>query len=992
MFHLPVSLMPDSKSPWISVIIEYPGMTSDKIESILTKPVEERVASLPGIVRLLSVSEEGKCRLNIQYTVGFDTDSAILDLRESVEMARVTFPREVQEPLIIRYDPSETPVIILAFDNAVMDIDALRTMVEFKIKPRLQSLDGVSEVFVSGGSEQEIRVEVDKDKLFARQMDIQDVFREIQFANVDLSPGKIRPNNKDIALTASWKYTSVDEIGKTAVVKDESASIVRVSDLGEVVRSGREKDSVSRIDSKQRVAVYIQKAGTANLTALSKSVRKEVEKIRKEYPDVKVDTTYDQAEPVGKALSNATVSVLWGSLMALLVLSFFFRRKAYALLVALAVPVSILSTFLFFYMKGMGLNVLSLSGLALAAGMLVDNSIIVLEGIVEAKDINRGVFTMEKAVIASTLTTVAVFLPVVFLSKENSLLYGDITLAVVFSIMVSLFVSLVLLPVLVNRIGKEKNVDNKGFLFVALEKVRKLFSLLMLKIGLKKNLDLSFFLDHSGKVLLAVGLMILVVLLVIPSLKQEYVDPIEGDVININVELPAGADLVTTEMKVAEVEEVLNREFSGYIKQVTSRVDKAHAFIVVDREGKRRIKSSKFIASAQKAVSRITGCDIIFSEPSGDGAGGEQKSVDVFLVGPDMERLRELCHEIAEKMKTVPYVKDIVFHFKDPGEVIEAVVDREKASVMGLRPKGISTTMREMLHGPVTSKFFEGERQVDIRVMLKKEGLVDDLDLQGIFLRNNEGRLVSLRSVSEIRRGGQVGKIMRLNKQRSASLSVRYEGVDLNRIVKEIERKIKKMVFPEGVSFELGENVKMLKKNRKEMVLAVFLSIILVYMIMAGIMENLVLPVIIMVTIPLSMASVFIVLFITKTSLNISVYIGLVMLSGIVVNNGILLVEAIKEMISLKYKRKQSLKMKINETIYKKVIINSVTTRMRPLMMTIMTTVFGLLPILLIGGEGSSLWKPLAITIISGLVGSGLLVVVVLPVLFWRIRKIISFI
>ncbi|MBU1075905.1 MAG: efflux RND transporter permease subunit [Spirochaetes bacterium] len=989
-FKLPVSLMPEGRSPWISIIVEYPGISPQKIENLITKRIEERISTISGIQKILSVSEEGKSRINVEFDIEKSIDFLILEIREKTDIVKTSFPREVQEPLIIKYDPSETPVFIVTLSSDKYSIKELRDLCEHSFKKLFQRIDGVSEIFISGGLQREIHIDVDYNRLLSKNIDLSDVFREVQFANIHLSSGIIYRNRQQVPLLTPWKYTALDQIRQTGVMTTEDGKVIKVQDLGEVKDTFKEKDSISRVDLEQRVSLYIQKSGVANTVGVITDIKKELGSLEVKHKKIKFDVVYDQSGFIKSALNRVKTSALIGSIIAGLVLFLFLRSIRSTLIITVSIPISLITTFSFFYFKGISLNVFSLSGLALAAGMLVDNSIIVLENIFARKSISEGIRTIEKAAIASTLTTIAVFLPIVFTNKEVQIMYGDITLAIISSILFSLLTALILLPVLTKLFLKDStgiftSIDNRinsllarlsGYIKRKIQKI-KIRSYDLSSINqefyikfLKKGLS------HYKKVLTGTVIMIIMTIFLAGNIPQEYINPLDTGNIRVFVELESGIDLEETDKKVKETELILKNELGKYIKRISSRIEKAHATLVIELNKKKRISTKKFIRKAKELTSRIKEADVIYSEPSA-GGGSLQNEVNINLIGKDPAQLKDLARLIARELNTIKKVTDIIFHFKPSQEQISILVDREKARLLKLNSHKIASFLREAIYGPVTTKFFDKEREIDVRVKLDKKDFPDIEDLNKLYIKNEKGTMVPLFSIAHLQRTKAPSKIYRLNKHRTVSLAVKYDNIDLNSMVKRIEAKLGNFSFPKDYYYEFGENYKKLTKNRKEMIFAIIFAFILIYIVLASIMEDLIDPVIIIFTIPVAVCCVLLVLFITGNSINIAVYIGLIMLGGIVVNNSIILVDTIN------YLRKKG-------TAIKQALIKASYSRLRPIFMTTLTTVLGLLPILLNTGEGSNLWQPLALTIITGLLFSTILSLFIVPALYLFIHGTIK--
>ncbi len=975
---LPVSLMPPQKSPWISIIVEYPGISPQKIENLITKTIEEKISTISGIYKILSVSEEGKSRINVQFDIEKDIDFLILEIREKVDIVKAVFPREVQEPLIIKYDPSETPIFIVTLSSTKYDIKELRNISEHKFKKLFQRIDGVSEIFISGGLQREIHIDVNYNKLLARNIDLTDVFREIQFANIHLSSGIIYKSQLAVPLLTPWKYTTLNQIENTGIFTTEEGKIIRVRDIGEVKDTFKERDSISRVNLEQRVSIYIQKSGMANTVQVAEDIKNELQILKQKFKNIQFDIVYNQSKFIKAALNRVKTSAIIGSIIAGLVLFLFLRSFQSTLIIGVSIPISLIATFTFFYFKGISLNIFSLSGMALAAGMLVDNSIIVLENIYASKKISTAVKSIEKAAVASTLTTIAVFLPIVFTNKEVQIMYGDITLAIIFSILFSLLTALILLPVLTNLFFKNsckffKTIDTKlntSFSFFK-GHIKKIKFPLSDKISINKSSYTNLLkkvIANYKKILIGTSALIIITFFLARFIPQEYINPLDTGNIRVFVELASGTNLDETDKKVKQTELILNEKLGKYIKRISSRIEKAHATLVLELNKKRKISTKEFIKKAKKFTELVKEADVIYSEPS-SAQGSAQKEVNINLIGKDPDMIKQLAHSLAQEFNSIKQITDIIFHFKPSQEQISIIIDKEKTVLNKLNSYKIANFLREAIYGPVTTKFFNKDREIDVRVKLDKEHIKDISDLNNLYIKNEEGIMIPLISIAHIKRTKAPSKIYRLNKHRTVSLAVKYDDIDLNGIINIIKVRLKHFSFPKDYYYEFGENYKKLVQNRKEMIYAILFAFILIYIVLASIMEDFIDPLIIISAIPVAVCSVLLVLLVTGNSLNIAVYIGLIMLGGIVVNNSIILVDTINKL------RKKGHNVKA-------AIINASYSRLRPIFMTTLTTVFGLLPILLNTGEGSNLWQPLALTIISGLLFSTILTLFIVPALY----------
>ncbi len=971
LWKLPVSLLPASDYPALSVMIEYPGITPDKMESLITRPVERILKTVSGITEMQSVSEEGKSRINITFAEGADIKIAAVNVREKIELIRDTFPREVQEPVVMRYDPSDRPVLIAAVEIEGMDKTRTREFAERRIKPALQRIDGVSEITVAGGDMNEIHIEADRSLLEARGISLGDLAESVRSGNISLPCGAVETGNGNMVVYVPARFRNAGDIGDL-MITGQGSKPVYMRDIAVVTFAPREREDLSRYNGKEMVTIYIHKGGGANTL----SVCREAAEILSSFSDAKISTIYNQGDYVGSSVNNAAFSGIWGILIVVCVLMLFYRKRENIIPIALTIPASMMAVPAFLYFGGRGINVMSLSGFALGAGMVVANGIMIMEAINimggDESAVPWAVDSMKGAVIASTLTHIAVFLPLMVLSRKAASTYGDMAYTVVWALLVSLFAALVLVPSFYISFR-----GSRSPLSVYLpERAERISEEIRARIAVKEVelsqyyasvLDWSF--RNRGRVISSVCGILFVSLIIFSVIKTDSFSDQGGGEFYVYLEFPTGLSLDATDKGVSSVENII-KDVKG-VKSVSSKVEKWRGTLTVKPEPELSSSRIEALKSELKAKS-----DNLLKEFQGFAYISEadeiaSREISVHFTGDDSGQLKEIAKEAASRVKGIEGVEECLLRFREGRPEYLFSIDRGRAAAGMLDHASIAERTRNSLFGPVVTKFIDGDREVDVRVRLKggDRGTVENL-LAGV-MRNEKGEALHFANLVRLSEGEGMSRIYRLNGRRSVSITAKIGSLSFQEGEQRIRKVLSSMTLPAEYSYEFDSRLKEFREERKDLAYAVIFSVLLIYMILASQFESLKLPLIIMITIPLAAAGIAPVLLLTFTPLSPPVYLGLIVLSGVVVNNGILLIDAVNSRI-----RKTGDAVGDIETLVREVSLE----KFRAVVITALTTVLGMAPMLIDSGEGSSLWRPFALTVTAGLVFSTLLTLVVVPV------------
>jgi len=994
LFRLPVSLRPA-----LSVVIEYPGVSPDKIESLITKPVERVIKTVNGISEIESVSEDGKSRINITFRSGTDIKIASIKVRGKIALVRDEFPREVQEPLVMRYDPSERPVIVVAAEIPGVDRNGVREIMETRVKPVLQRIDAIAEIVIAGGELREIHIETDRSNIEARGITASEISGAVNSANINLPAGTVAASEGNSLLYIPSGYRNLSEISDT-IINSAGGKSVRVNDFAVVRFGARERADYSRYNGMDMVTLFIHKGGDSNTLALCRDVRQALNS----FTDVRWNFIYDQGGHIESAIDNALCSAIWGIVIVIFVLSFFFRRSETVLPVAAAIPVSMLIVPVFLYFSGRGINIMTISGFALSAGMVVDNGIVVIDSIKRGAGGGTGIAAAAAAVklpvISSTFTTIAVFIPMVLISERTGETYGDMAFTITSALLVSLFFSLVLLPAFYSLIKsrgsilRKKSMCNSGSWFSIARFLEYSESRLPLPVysgvklfyaGIsafeeklflfyKKTLVNAF--NNSPRVLVCSAAAFFISLAIITFIEEDTVYNNGRGEFCLCLEFPSGTSLERTDEFVSAVEGM-----AGGVKgvlAVSGRTEKWRGTLTVKcdeslcgDEQKRVRDELRF--GADKIVGIAGGFSYIH-EADGTDADG----ITVHFMGDDTETLKRIARAAASKINSIEGIGQCLLRFRDGRPEYTVVVDRDAAAAAGVSHSSIAESIRNSLFGPVITKFRGRVREIDVRVRMKESDRDSVEDLLAGSVKSESGRPVPLRGIVRAAETTGITKMFRLNGRRSCSITVSSGELSAAEAERRIGNILSSMDMPEGYSFQFDRRLRESRDELRNLMFAVPASVLLIYMILASLFESLTLPFVVMITLPFAFTGVAPVLFATGIPLSPAVYMGFIMLAGIVMNNGILLVESVRALPGRDI---------MSGPGYSEAIMAAAASRFRPVLITALSTIMGMLPMVLSRAEGSSLWRPFAVTVSSGLFFSTVLTLVILPVVCDRYFK-----
>lgn len=1034
---LKINLLPELSYPTLTIRTEYEGAAPPEIENLITKPIEEVVGVVKNVQKISSISRSGQSDVILEFAWGTDMDYAVLDVRE--KMDAMELPLEVKRPVILRFDPSLDPVMRFGLyeeydeGNSHPDIlnedrlKSLRRYADELVKRDLESALGVAAVRISGGLEDEVQILIDQMKLARLQLQVAAVAGVLGAENVNLSGGRLEEGSHQFLIRTLNQFQSVGEMGDVIVDYKEGIPIY-LRDIASVRHGYKERKAITRINGMEAVEIAIYKEGDANTVSVSREVGKHLKRVQDTLPDgLKITKIYDQAVFIEQAVNEVIYAGLLGGLLAVFILYFFLRNFWTTVIISLSIPVSVIATFNLMYGTDLSLNIMSLGGIALGIGMLLDNSIVVLENISRHRDKGKDVRTAARdgatevgtAVTASTLTTIAVFFPLVFVKGIAGQLFRDQALTITFALLVSLVVALTLIPMLAStekrameelvksQTSKPQSLLRRFFrsirvilfttvpVFVLkcvltvikmlsrmintlLKPVLKVFSLGYTKIEAVYPRFLKWSLSHKGAILGVSLALLLGTVLLIPSLGIELIPQLAQGEFRVEFRLPPGTPLDKTDRVIASIQgsgdgiDSIHTLFS--VAGTGDRFDAnpEHGgehwgeLSVTLISGSKRADEEEAMAALRKVMESIPGVQYKFYRPT---LFSFRTPVEVEIAGFDLKELKEISSEIVERMSESGRFADVKSSMDIGHPEIQIHFDRERAAALGLNVYEIADRVVKKVRGEVATQYSWRDRKIDVLVRSREEDRASIEDIGQLIINPQSDRPVPLEGVADIVVGTGPSEIRRVDQERVALVTANLNYGDLGSAATELTEIIDDVRVPSDITAQVSGQNEEMKVSFQSLRFALLLAIFLVYLVMASQFESFLHPFVIIFTIPLAFIGAVTALWITGSKISVVVFIGAILLAGIVVNNAIVLIDRINQ-------------IRARGAAKTDAIIEAGKSRLRPIIMTMLTTTLGLLPLAIGVGEGAEVRAPMAITVIGGLSVSTLLTLIVIPVVY----------
>jgi hydrophobe/amphiphile efflux-1 (HAE1) family protein len=989
---LPLDLLPSIVYPQIRAGVTYPGVEPEVLEETVARPLETALAVTEGVTRIETEVQEGRVGVNLYFDYGTDVDMALQDASKNLDRVRSQLPQEANPPTIFKFDPSQMPVYEVAFSSDERSLVSLRDWVDRRLRPQLLTVQGVASVDVSGGLEREVAVLLDQDRLRSYGLTVSQVIEAVRAANQDVAAGRVGSETREVVGKTSGKFQSVDDI-RNVMLNLSGGGRIPLTEVAAVQDTTREQRLFARLDGVPAVRLVVRKQPDANTVAVADGVDALLARLQGSdfIPrDISYRTLENQAGFIRSSVNSVRNAAISGGVLAMLVVLLFLGSLRKTLIVLLAIPIAVLATFVMMGMGGLTLNIMTLGGLALGVGLLIDNSIVMMENIFRRKEetgeepedaAHEGAAEVQGAVVAATSTNLAAVIPFLLISGLAALIFRELILTISFAILASLAVALTLVPMLSAQLAKVRfssGIGRTRFLRGFDGGVQRL------RGGYRRIMPgvLRWRWAVLGLAVLALwGARHLA-----STTGNEFLPQVDDGGVSVMIALPPGSTPQETNRIALEVEEMV-REMPHVEHVFASAGGMFFGGSSVERGGRgslsirlapasqRPMSADEWVQTIQRRIQErgFAGARIFVRPPRIRGLRTSSSGADMAITiqGDDLAELQRLADDVAARIRDVPGLEGVQPSTEEASPLLSVVLDRERAAYLGLSAAAVGQTLRTALDGTIATRYTEGNREFDVRVRFPRERFTspEDLGTVALFPGGSGGAPIYLRDVADVRAGLGPSSIERENQNRIIRLTgdVITEVATVGEVNREIRARLADLRLPDGYGLIYGGEEEAIRENARLLLTVVLLAIFLVFVVLAVQYESLVNPFVILFAIPMSLVGVALGLWITGTPQSAPVLLGVILLAGIVVNNAILLVQYVEQ-----YRKRPGVTMI-------EAAVEAGAVRLRPILMTTLTTMFGMLPLALGIGQGSELMRPLAITMVSGLSLSMLLTLFVVP-------------
>ncbi|MBU8881123.1 efflux RND transporter permease subunit [Bacillus sp. FJAT-29790] len=981
--NLAVDLYPKLDLPIAVIATSYPGAAPQEVEELISKPIEEAVGTIEGLDTIQSVSQPSSSLIIMQFDYGRDIAGILNDVREKLDRVTGRLPEDANSPMVMRIDPAAMPVQIISVTSTEHSLSDLQLIAENEIQPEFERAKGIASASLSGGVRREIRVDLDQGKLANFKLTGSQVVQALRGENRSVSAGTVERGGEDVQLRIDGEFTSVEDI-KNTKISLVSGETIKVSDVAEVVDTFQEKTTISRVNGEDTLTLSIMKQSDANTISAAKEVQKVLDKLNKQFKErgVKLTMTVDTSTFISQSINSVVWNMIIGFGCAMVILQLFLQNVRATIVIGMTMPLSLLTAFILMYLTGETINTISMGGLAIGIGLMIDNGIVIIENVFKRKTEGMpikeaalvGATELAPSVIAATLTTAAIFVPMLFINGIVAQMIRPLALTVVFAVTASLIGSLTLLPMLSSKLLGNVKETIEG------EERKGLFNRLLNRLTENYVKLLKRALKFRKTVVAIVVVTALGSLLLIPIIGFQLSPDSDSGEMQIDITLKNGTQLAQTEETVREISDRLS-SYEDIIDMTTITIggssgnmfggasgsDKASFTIKLISASERDMSTKEFIGVVDSLLSDIAGAEIMVKENDRGMSSGSP--IQIEITGEDLNVLGDLSQQVVWVFEGVEGTLNVKSSAAEGRPEVQVVVNRELASQYGLSYQNVMNDVSLAFNGQVATKYKEDGDEFDVKVSLPKESSQTIRDLETFVIRNNEGVLIPITAVAELKQVQGPTEINRKNRQRSVNVTSDVIGRNAVEVTKDIHAQLDQLTLPEGYEISTGGEMDDVMEQLTQLGIALILGIILVYMVMAFQFESFTYPFVIMFSIPTMIIGALVGLFVTNLSLTVPAFMGVIMLAAIVLNNGIILVDYTNILRRRGMERMEAL-------------IESGRSRLRPILMTSVTTVFTMIPIAIAIGEGAEANQPMAVVVIFGLIASTVLTLVFVPVMY----------
>ncbi|MDI6833354.1 MAG: efflux RND transporter permease subunit [Bacteroidales bacterium] len=998
IMNLAIDFFPEIELPAITVVTVYPGADAENVEEKITKPLEDRLSGINDLDKITSQSRDNLSIITVELQYGTDLNEAANDVRNFIDMAMNVLPDGVERPSVFKFSTSQMPIMIYGVE-AQQNYPGLGKLLEDNVVNNLNRIDGVASVMVGGAPERVVYAEIEPKKLEAYNITLDQLARIIQAENLNLPVGTIKTTDMEYKVTAEGEFTSSDQI-KDIVIGFQNGRVVKFGDIAVIRDSLKDKTVYESVNGRQGVRLMIMKQSNANTVQVANKTREELDNIMQKMPsDVKMYPIYDSSENILNSVNNLVETIIFAFIFVSLVVLLFFGRWRSSIVILVTIPIALISGFIYLFLANDTLNLISLSAITIAIGMVVDDAIVVLENI--TKHIERGSTPREAsiagtnevwtAVIASTVVIIVVFLPLTMLSGLTGTIFRSLGWIVSITISVSTLAAISITPMMSAHMLKGRNIygsddDNNK------KNTDKGYKLWASTIG--KALDwldntyqklLTYVLKYKKITLILAFVLFVGTMALFPLLGTEFLPQADQGVVNANIYLQTGLKLENTEQFISKLEKIVNERYpekyimsfsagtseDASISGMTSSQGSNEVVMtlrLVDREERERtvFEIAEDFRNVLDTMPEVIKYDI----NAGGGGAAMGNNVEVQIFGQDLDSSMKVANILRDEISKIPGARDVIINRKNDQPTFKIYFDREKLTRLGLTSATVSNTLRNYITGYTASKYREEGNEYDVIVRLNDRARNDIELFKNLMISTPTGAKVSLSEIANIVEESTPPEIEHENKQRVITVSAKPENISLGELGSSIQKLTRNIDLPRGVDINVGGRYEDQMDSFRDLLLLLLVSILLVYISMAAQFESLTMPLLIILSIPFALSGVILALLITGNTLSVNAMLGGVMLIGIAVKNSIILVDFTNLL------RDRGLRLH-------DAVVQAGRSRLRPILMTASTTLLGMLPMALSTGEGSELWAPIGIAVIGGLVFSTLLSLIIVPTAYY---------
>jgi len=980
---LGIDLFPEVNFPFVNVLVPYPGAGPEEVETLVTRPIEDAVAGINGVKRVISTSAEGLSMVGIELRLEIDPQAATAEVREKVAAIRARLPEQIKDPTINRFDVSALPISTYAVGSGTLSSDVVRRMVEDDIKPLLGQIDGVAAVEVNGGQVRELQVNLDPRRLEALNLPLTEVSAKLAADNLDVPGGQVRRDGKAVSLRTQGQYKTAAEI-ENVILRSSGGSTVRVKDVGEVVDGFQDRTSTTRLNGEDAVSFSVRKQSGANTVEVQRKLDAAVAKAAPSFPQLQIKAVHQDATMIMENVTDVRGHIIFGGIMAVLVVFVFMRDWRSTLITALALPTSVIATFFFMYAIGFTINMMTLMALSLVIGILIDDAVVVRENIYRHMEHGEDPYTAARngtseiglAVMATTFTILAVFLPVGFMTGIVGQFFKSFALTIAFAVAISLLVAFTLDPMLSSRfvrfIPLEERTRTRTGRF--LERVGGFYD----RIDQQYHRLLGWAISHPWKIMATAAVVFFASMSTLSVIGTEFVPQEDRGEFAVNVEVPAGTAFEQTVAYVETVEAVVKQV--PEVKQIFTTVGFEGSPLKASlrvKTGKKRERERGIVALKEDVRSRLKQIPLLkmtVADPEFMQGAPTQAPLSVYLRGDDMPELLRLNEEVVQKVKAVPGAVDVDSTLETGQPEMVADVKRNLAADLGFDVGSIAMQLRGMVEGVVPTRLREDDKEYDIRVRLAPEFRNDFETIARTPLYSPTGAVVRTRDIVELKPEVGPAAIEREARRRQAKINIELSNRSLGEVTADVGKVMEGIQLPPNFEWGFAGDVEMMQESAAAMGLALLLACAFIYIVLASQFESFLEPFLIMISLPLALVGALLAILLTGKNLGMPAMIGVVMLMGLVTKNAILLVDLTNQYV------REGLSIK-------DAILKAGPVRLRPILMTTIAMILGMMPSAMGTGEGSEFRSPISIATIGGLITSTLLTLIVVPVAYLLLAR-----